>query len=143
MVSVAAGIGFPHARLAVRVIRTRSQTRTGKTSREIVYAVTSLGWDDVTAAALAQLIRGHWTIENQIHHVRDTTFAEDASQVRTGTAPRVMATLRNISIGLIRTSQLGPNIAAATRSLGRRTARLLLLLDNAHVTSVTGVSTLN
>ncbi|MGI8680332.1 MAG: ISAs1 family transposase, partial [Jatrophihabitans sp.] len=141
VVSVAAGIGFPHARLAVRVIRTRSHVRTGKTSREVVYAVTSLGWDDITASALAQLIRGHWAIENQIHHVRDTTFAEDASQVRTGNAPRVMATLRNISIGLIRTHQLGPNIAAATRSLGRRTGRLLLILDNTHATSVTGAST--
>ncbi len=143
VVSVVAGIGFPHARLAVRVIRTRGHTRTGKTSREVVYAVTSLGWDDITAAGLATIIRGHWAIENRVHHVRDTTYAEDASQVRTGTAPQAMATLRNIAIGLIRTHHLGPNIAAATRSLGRRTPHLLALLDNTHITSVTGASTLN
>jgi len=143
IVSVAAGIGFPHARLAVRVTRTRGHTRTGKSSREVVYAVTSLGWDDITAARLTTIIRGHWAIENSVHHVRDTTFDEDRSQIRTGTAAQVMATLRNVAIGLIRTRRLGPNIAAVTRSLGRHASRLLTVLDNSHVTSVTGVSTLN
>jgi len=52
-----------------------------------VYAVTNLDWAQVTAAGLAQLIRGHWSIENRVHHVRDTTFDEDRSQVRTGSAP--------------------------------------------------------
>lgn len=42
-------------------------------------------------AQLARLVRDHWTIEAP-HHVRDTTFAEDASQLRTGNAPRAMAT---------------------------------------------------
>jgi hypothetical protein len=32
--------------------------------------------------------------KNGLHHLRDTTFAEDASQVRTGTGPNVMACLR-------------------------------------------------
>ena len=105
--------------------------------------MTNLTWEQATPAQLADLIRGHWAIENKIHHVRDTTFDEDRSQVRTGTAPQVMATLRNIAIGIIRTLNPGPNIAAATRSLGRRTRTLLDLLDNAHVTSVTGASTLN
>lgn len=141
--AVKAGIGFPHARQALRVHRTRRDSRTGRTSQESVYAVTNLAWSDATPAELADLIRGHWAIENKIHHVRDTTFDEDASQVRTGTAPQVMATLRNIAIGVIRTLNPGPNIAAATRSLGRRTQTLLDLLDNTHVTPVTAASTLN
>jgi len=75
VVSVAAGIGFPHARLAARVTRTRGHTRTGKTSRQAIYAVTSLGWDDTNATGLAHLIRGHWAIEVQRpprprHHLR-------------------------------------------------------------------------
>ena len=137
------GIGFPHARLAVRVIRTRGDVRAGRTTQEIVYAVTSLGWDDVTAARLADIIRGHWAIENAVHHVRDTTFDEDRSQLRTGTAPQVMATLRNIAIGVIRTRLGGPNIAAATRSLGRHTEHLLNLLGHPQATPVTTASTLN
>lgn len=141
--SVRAGIGFPHARLAIRVLRTRRDSRTGRTTTETVYAVTSLDWDDVTPARLADIIRGHWSIENAVHHVRDTTFDEDASQVRTGTAPQAMATLRNITIGLIRTRQTGSNIAAATRSLGRRAELLLNLLGHSQVTPVTAASTLN
>lgn len=141
--SVRAGIRFPHAQLAIRVQRTRGGTRTGRTTTETVYAVTSLGWDDVTPARLADIIRGHWSIENRVHYVRDVSFAEDASQVRTGTTPQVMATLRNIAIGVIRTRQTSPNIAAATRSLGRRAELLLKLLGHAQVTPVTTASTMN
>lgn len=141
--SIAAGIGFPHARLAARITRTRARSGTDKASTEIVYVITNLGWDQVTPAQLADLVRGHWSIENRVHHVRDVTFDEDRSQVRTGNGPRVMATLRNIAIGLIRARHHGPNIAAATRTLGRRTEKLLALLDHERVTPVTGASTLN
>jgi hypothetical protein len=78
-----------------------------------------------------------------VHDVRDTLFDEDHSQVRTGTAPRVMATLRSVTIGLIRTLDHGANIAATTRSLGRRTEHLLDLLDHGQITTVTAESTLN
>jgi predicted transposase YbfD/YdcC len=56
-------------------------------------------------------VQSHWSVE-ALHHVRDVTFSEDASRVHTGTAPRAMATLRNLAIGLMR--QAGwTNIAAA------------------------------
>jgi predicted transposase YbfD/YdcC len=58
-----------------------------------VYAVTNLHAAQASPARLADWIRGHWAIE-ALHHIRDVTFAEDASQVRTGTAPQVMASLR-------------------------------------------------
>ncbi|WP_442812330.1 hypothetical protein [Streptomyces sp. NBC_01788] len=55
------------------------------------------------------------------------TFAEDASTVHTGTAPRAMATLRNLAIGLLRT--LGAdNIAKTTRAIRDQPERALLLL---------------
>src|SRR6266545_1634985 len=56
------------------------------------YAVTSLSATQASPARLADWIRGQWGIE-ALHHLRDVTFAEDASQVRTGTAPRAMASL--------------------------------------------------
>jgi hypothetical protein len=52
----------------------------------IVYAVTSLRFAQASPACLADLLRGHWAID-ALHHVRDVTFAEDASQVRTGAGP--------------------------------------------------------
>ena len=77
-------------------------------------------------ARLADWIRGQWGIE-ALHHLRDVTFAEDASQVRTGTAPRAMASLRNLAIGLLR-AHGHRNIAAALRRNARDATRLLPLL---------------
>jgi hypothetical protein len=64
-----------------------------------VYAVTNLTAAQASPARLADWVRGHWGIE-VLHHLRDVTSAEDACQVRTGTAPRVMASLRNLAIGI-------------------------------------------
>jgi predicted transposase YbfD/YdcC len=67
----------------------------------VVYAITSLSFAQARPARLADLIRGHWTIENGLHWVRDVTFAEDASRLPTGTGPQVMACLRNLVIGVL------------------------------------------
>jgi hypothetical protein len=60
----------------------------------------------------------HPLSDNKIHHVRDTVFAEDASRVRTGNAPRAMATLRNLALGALRHNG-HDNIAAALRHHAR------------------------
>jgi hypothetical protein len=91
-----------------------------------VYAVTSLGFDQARPARLADLLRGHWAIE-ALHHVRDVTFAEDTSQVRTGAGPQAMACLRNLAIGVL--SRAGPvNLASALRHHARDPARPLISL---------------
>jgi hypothetical protein len=75
---------------------------------------------------LADLLRGHWAIE-ALHHVRDTTFAEDNSQVRTGAAPNAMAVLRDLAIGVL--CRAGPvNVAAALRRHARDPHRPLATL---------------
>ncbi|PSK67133.1 hypothetical protein B0E53_00861 [Micromonospora sp. MH33] len=84
------GIAFPHARLAIRVHRRRKQSGKHET-RESVYAVTSLDAHQASPADLAAAIRGHWAVENSSHHIRDVTFAEDASTIHPRTAPRAMA----------------------------------------------------
>ncbi len=66
-------------------------------------------------------------IENKIHWVRDVTYDEDRSQIRTGTGPQVMAALRNAAIGALRTAGI-TNIAAATRHHARDSNRPLALL---------------
>ena len=120
------GIAFPHARLAIRVHRRRKQTRQRET-RESVYAVTKLDAHQAGPADLAAAIRGHWGVENSSHHIRDVTFAEDASTVHTKSAPRAMATLRNLAIGVLKT--LGAdNIAKTTRAIRDQPERALPLL---------------
>jgi predicted transposase YbfD/YdcC len=81
------GFGFPHSAQVLQVTRKTRNPRTRRWHTTTVYAVTSLTFQQASPARLADLLRGHWGIENGLHHVRDATFAEDASQVRTGTAP--------------------------------------------------------
>lgn len=71
--------------------------------------------------------RSHWSIENKVHWVRDVTYDEDRSQIRTGTGPEVMAVLRNAAIGALRLSGV-TNIAAANRHHARDSTRPLALL---------------
>jgi predicted transposase YbfD/YdcC len=109
------GIAFPEARLALRIHRRRQESGKRQT-RETVYAVTSLDTHQASPADLGGYVRGHWGIENSSHHVRDVVFAEDASTVHTGSAPRAMAALRNLAIGRLRL--LGAdNIAKTTRAI--------------------------
>ena len=76
---------------------------------------------------LLEIIRSHWSIENRSHYTRDWTFDEDRSQIRTGTAPRVMACLRNFAIGLLRI--LGwSNMAQALRDLAARQRAAVTLI---------------
>ncbi|WP_308380131.1 ISAs1 family transposase [Streptomyces sp. ISL-43] len=117
---------FPGARQAVQIKRRRTDRKTGKTTVKTVYAVTSLTAGQATPAQLARLVRDHWQVE-ALHHVRDTTFAEDASQLRTGNAPRAMATWRNLAIGALRTAGV-KNIAAGLRHNARNPRRPLALL---------------
>ena len=125
-VTTVAGLDFPHATQALRITR-RVRSLAGRRWRTVtVYAVTNLTAAQASPARLADWIRGHWGIE-ALHHIRDTTFAEDASQVRTGNAPRTMASLRNLAIGLLR-AHGHRNIAAVLRRNARDPTRVLPLL---------------
>ena len=125
-VATVPGLGFPHATQALRITR-RVRPLAGRRWRTVtVYAVTSLTAAQARPARLADYVRGHWAIE-ALHHIRDTTFAEDASQVRTGNAPRAMASLRNLTIGILRLHG-HRNIAAALRRNARDATRVLPLL---------------
>jgi len=106
----------------------RTVTRNGKKTVEVVYLITSDRNAD--PATLAAWIRGHWHIENKLHWVRDVTYQEDKSLVRTGNAPRVMATLRSLAISLLRLDGHA-NIAAANRHHARDPQRTLQLLQTA------------
>jgi predicted transposase YbfD/YdcC len=132
VVTIAAGIEFPHARQAIQVTRrTRPvSARGGKKRRwrtETVYAITDLAPRGARPDELAAWIRGQWQIENGLHWVRDVTFAEDLSQVCTGAAPQVMASLRNLAISLHRFAG-ATNIAKALRHHARDALRPLQLL---------------
>jgi hypothetical protein len=74
----------------------------GKVRTEKVAAITSLGPQQLPPLKFLELVRNHWSIENRSHWVRDVTYDEDRSQIRTGNAPRMMAILRNLAIAILR-----------------------------------------
>lgn len=103
--------GWPQVQQVLRV--ERRVTAHGGETREVRDFITSLDsrW---SASDLLDLVRGHWRIENTVHYVRDVTFGEDASSVRSGAAPHVLAVLRNTVLGLLHRRRWR-NIAAALR----------------------------
>lgn len=100
--------------------------RKAQTTRQTSYLITSLSPQQASPAQVLALVRGHWGIENRLHWVRDVTFDEDRSQIRTRAAPQVMAALRNLVISLLRLCQVR-NIAAALRTLAGSPKRALSL----------------
>jgi len=93
---------WPGLQQVFRVDRHTTLQKSGRVRSQTSFGVTSLSPDQADAAALLSLVRQHWHIENRSHYVRDVSFGEDASQVRRGALPQVMAALRNCAINLIR-----------------------------------------
>lgn len=91
-----------------------------------IYAITSLDASQARSAQLAEWIRGHWHIE-ALHHIRDVTYREDHSQVRTGNGPQVMAMLRNLAIAIMKLAGAA-GIAATSRHYARNAIRPLATL---------------
>lgn len=92
-----------------------------------MHGITSLtAWQANPADILAGN-RGHWEVENREHYVRDRTFDEDRSQVRTGASPQFLATARNIVMSLLRLAGCD-NIARGIEHLSRRLDHVLALL---------------
>ena len=76
----------------------RQRTNGKQESTEIAYFISSHA---PKVRALAEHIRGHWSIENSQHHVLDVTFAEDASRTRKGSAPEISSAIRRMSLNIL------------------------------------------
>jgi len=106
------GSDWPGIEQVFRLTRERKTKKGVET--EVIFGITSLPHERAGAKKLLGVVRGHWGIENGLHYVRDVTLREDASRIRKGSAPQVMAILRNIVVFLF--ERFGhKNAAAATR----------------------------
>lgn len=119
---------WPGLQQVLRLERRGTNKRTRVRRREVVYGVTSLTPQRATPAQLLALWRGHWAIENKLHWVRDVTYGEDASAMRSGSAPQVMAALRNLALSLLRLAG-ETNIAAACRRYAAQPALAFAAID--------------
>jgi predicted transposase YbfD/YdcC len=105
---------WPYLAQAFQVVRISRRGR--RRTREVRYGITSVPTTVATATQVLSWVRGHWQIENGLHYRRDVTLAEDASLVRRGQAPQVLATLNNFVCSV--TAQAGvANLAAVQRSM--------------------------
>lgn len=99
----------------------------GERTEATRYFITSAPRAMGGASELLGWTRGHWSIENGSHYVRDVTFGEDASRIRTGSGPEVMAAVRNAAIGFLRSTGV-TNLAEALRRNAARVDELFTKL---------------
>ena len=95
-------LDFPHIQQVFRLQRVIQHQATGKLSYQVIFGITSLSREQCAPEKLLALVRSHWHIENRLHYVRDVTFHEDDCQIRDTKRQRLLATLNNLVIGLIR-----------------------------------------
>lgn len=110
------------------VCRIRAEVKSGaEESYEVSYAIASVTREQADAAKLLGWHRGHWGIENRLHWVLDVTMGEDANRARSGSAPQVLAALRNGAISQMRIMG-STNIAASLRRYAARVRDLLKVM---------------
>ena len=89
-------------RQAARIERERTVLKTGETTREVAYCLTSLGAHQAGPDEIGRLIRGHWEVENRLHYVRDFSYDEDRCRAAARNMPRNLAALSNAAISIVR-----------------------------------------
>jgi predicted transposase YbfD/YdcC len=108
-------LDWPGVGQVYRLERTFDWIRQGKvfkTSCEIEYGITSLS-SKYSPAQLLRFRRTHWFVETGLHYRRDVTFREDATRMTIGSAGKILATVHNLVIGLIK--RAGHSNAAKAR----------------------------
>lgn len=118
---------FPYLEQVFRIHRKSEEVKSGKISEQTMYGLTSWSVAEAGAQELLSATRGHWGIENGLHHRRDVTFQEDAIRHTTKNGGRVQAAFNNLTIGILR--KLGwENLAQARRYFEARIDEALNLI---------------
>lgn len=116
-------VDFPHVSQVFAIERTSIEKKTGQSSCEMAYGITSRSPQQADARRLLEINRGHWSIENSCHYIIDWNYDEDRCRIRTGHGPENTTCLRRFAIGLIKSKGV-KNVAQKIRQLNRN-ARLV------------------
>ena len=95
-------LDWPGLQQVVKRSTRRVITKTGEVTEAVTYAVTSLSPEQADARTLERLWRGHWTIENRVHYVRDVSMGEDTGRSHRANIPVALALFRNLILSLLR-----------------------------------------
>lgn len=105
---------WPGVEQVFQLQQTVMDCRTGETTQDMRYGITSLAPERCSASQLLDLIQAYWGIENGLHYRRDVTLLEDATRISKPRLAEAISIINNFVIGL--TSKLGfSNLAAARR----------------------------
>lgn len=125
---------MPHARQVLRLDKTSTHKKSGRSECEVHLLITSLDAGQIPATRLAATIRGHWSVENKNHWRRDASrWREDHCRLRRPNAAFNLAVLRNAMLALI-PSDLRP-LDAAFDYYHSHPAAAIALLTRARLTS--------
>jgi predicted transposase YbfD/YdcC len=109
-------LDFPHVGQAFAVERHSTEKKTGISSCEIAYGITSRTPEQADPQRVLEVNRGHWTIENSCHYILDWNYDEDRSRIRTAYGPENMTRLRRFAIGVIKSKGVN-SVAQKMREL--------------------------
>lgn len=110
-----------------RYFQWRRKGRCYRTSGEVEFGITSLPRQQASPLRLLNLRRAHWGIETGLHYRRDVTLREDATRMTTGQMGKVMASIHNLVLALIRQANF-QNAAQARRWFAAHPAQTFALL---------------
>lgn len=113
-------LDFPYVGQAFAIERIAIDKKTGQSSLDIAYGITSRSPAQANAQRLLEINRGHWTIENSCHYILDWNYDEDRCRIRTGYGPENITRLRRFAIGLIK-SKGAHSVAQKMRQLNKNT----------------------
>ena len=116
-------VTFPHVAQVYKIEREITDKKTGKTSNEIAYGITSRTPEDSDPKTVLYKVRGHWSVE-VYHYIIDWIYDEDRSTIRTGYGPENITRIRRFAIGLIKSKGI-KKISKQMRALNRNTRAVL------------------
>jgi predicted transposase YbfD/YdcC len=120
-------VQWPGVAQVLRRTCQRTHIKSGKMTSHVRYAVTSLSREMLSLDQIESVWRRHWTIENQLHYVRDVSLGEDQCQLHSGNAAQALAALRNAILALLR-FEGWPSPPTAFRHFAAHPQHALLLL---------------
>lgn len=123
-------LDFPHVGQAFVIERESIEKKSGKTSHDIAYGITSRTPEQANAQQLLAINRGHWTIENSCHYILDWNFDEDRSRIRTGYGPENISRLRRFAIGVIKSK----GVRSVAQKMRELTYNVRLVFDYLRMT---------
>lgn len=124
-------LDFPHVGQAFVIERQFINKKSGKSSCEIAYGITSRKVDEASPERILNINRGHWAIENSCHYIIDWNYDEDRSRIRTGYGPENITRLRRFAIGIIKSK----NVCSVAQKMRELTRNVRLVFDYLRMTS--------